>query len=207
MSLVPSERKSWGPLIATIDLLFLVVAFFTLLLFFVQKEREHAKVQVSQMEEALKAGLPEATPPEQQGSAMVQLVERLMTIQKDEKDRQAQIAQREERRRMRSIEKVNYEVLPGGSIVYEGRTYRADEFKSLVIDPARRTHWLAIRAYALPETPFGQVVAMRKLLLDNGGEFDTYWDNLADAAGAPAAGASPPAPRAKAPAEATPQRR
>lgn len=188
MSTVPSERKSWGPLIATIDLLFLVVAFFTLLLFFVQKEREQAKVQVNKMQETLAAALPEANrTPEEKGNAMVTLVERLMAIQKDEQDRQEQAQKREERRRMRPIERVNYQVLPGGTIVYDGRRFSADEFKSQVIDTARKSHWLAIRAYAPPETPFGEVVAMRKLLLDNGGEFDTYWDNLSESATSPGA--------------------
>jgi hypothetical protein len=189
MSAVPSERKSWGPLIAMIDLLFLVVAFFTLLLFFVQKERDRAQVRVNRMQETLAAAMPQDTAPspERQGNAMVNFVERLMAIQKEEQDRQAQAQQRDERRRLRPVERVNYQVLAGGSIVYEGRTYRAGEFKSEVVDRARQTHWLAIRAYAPPETPFGDVVAMRKLLLENGGEFDTYWDNLAEGAAAPRA--------------------
>jgi hypothetical protein len=200
MSPVPSERKSWGPLIATIDLLFLVVAFFTLLLFFVQKERQHAQVRLSQVEETLANAVPSlADAPEQHGNALVTLVERLMTLQKREQNRQLQVQQREELRHTRPIARINYEVRPGGAIVYDGRTLTPREFKADVIDPARKTSWLAIRAYAPPETPFGDVVAMRKLLLENGAEFDTYWDNLAEAGAPSPAGnsASSPTNRAR----------
>jgi hypothetical protein len=186
MSLAPSERKSWGPLIATIDLLFLVVAFFTLLLFFVQKERAQTQVRLNQVEESLAAALPpSAETEEQRGNALVTLVERLMTVQKAEQLREVQAQQREERRKTRPTMRVNYQVLPGGKILYDGQTYTPAEFKAHVIDPSRQGSWLAIRAHAPPETPFGEVVAMRKLLLENGGEFDTYWDNLAEAGNGP----------------------
>ncbi len=186
MSSVPSERKSWGPLIATIDLLFLVVAFFTLLLFFVQKEREQARVQLERVQGSLSAALPEGVVnPEARGNAMVELVERLMAVQKEEKDRQAQLERQEERRNLRRTVRVNYEVLPGGRIVYEGRGYSPQEFRNQVVVPLRRSNWLALRAYAAPETPFGEVVATRKLLLENGAEFDTYWDNLTDRGATP----------------------
>jgi hypothetical protein len=180
MTPAPVERKSWGPLIATIDLLFLVVAFFTLLLFYVQKDRHQATVRLNQVEESLAAAMPQNQSPEQRGNALVKLVDRLMVIQKEEKTREQQAADREERHHMRATVRVNYQVLPGGRIVYEGHTYTPQQFKAAVIDPARKSNWLAIRATASPQTPFGEVVAMRKLLLDNGGEFDSYWDNLTD---------------------------
>jgi len=192
MSLVPSERKSWGPLIATIDLLFLVVAFFTLLLFFVQKERAQTKTQLNQVEESLAAAIPpSATTNEARGNAMVTLVERLMSLQKEEQLKEVQAQQREERRKSRPTMRVSYQVLPGGRIFYEGNTYPIAEFRAKVIAPARQANWLAIRAYAPPDTPFGEVVAMRKLLLENGGEFDTYWDNLTENPNGPAGAASP----------------
>lgn len=181
MRALPSERKSWGPLIATIDLLFLVVAFFTLLLFFVQKEREQARVQLERVQGSLSAGLPEGiVNPEARGNAMVKLVERLMAIQKEEKDREVMLERQEERRQLRGTVRIDYEVLPGGRIVYEGRAYTPLKFRSQVVLPQRRSSWLAFRAHAAPETPFGEVVATRKLLLENGGEFDTYWDNLTE---------------------------
>jgi hypothetical protein len=186
MNAVPSERKSWGPLIATIDLLFLVLAFFTLLLFFVQKEREQARVKLERVEGSLAAALPEGiVSPEARGNAMVELVERLMAIQKVEQDRQAKLERQEERRQMRRTVRINYEVLPGGRIVYEGRTYSPSEFRSQVVAPLRRSNWLAFRAYAAAETPFGEVVATRRQLLENGAEFDTYWDNLTDSGASP----------------------
>jgi hypothetical protein len=191
MSLVPSERKSWGPLIATIDLLFLVVAFFTLLLFFVQKERAQTQVRLNQVEESLAAAMPSSSESkEQRGNALVMLVERLMTLQKEEQVKEVQAQQREERRKSRPVVRVNYQVLPGGKILYDGQIYVPQNFRLQVIDPNRKVNWLAIRAYAPPETPFGDVVAMRKLLLENGGEFDTYWDNLTDSATGPAGSAS-----------------
>lgn len=184
MSLVPSERKSWGPLIATIDLLFLVVAFFTLLLFFVQRERQQAEYQLSRVQESAGTLSMAAESAETRGNALVTLVERLMTLQKEDQDRQVQVQRQEERRRTRATVRVNYEVRPDGRIVYEGKAYAPREFRSQVVVPLRKDRWLALRAHAPPDTPFGEVVATRKLLLENGGEFDTYWDNLEEGAAA-----------------------
>jgi hypothetical protein len=189
MSLAPSERKSWGPLIATIDLLFLVVAFFVLLLFFVQRDREQARVKLEQVQESLAGAMPATAQTEEaRGNAMVELVDRLMALEKKDQDKQAQAQSRDERQRQRKTVRVNYQVLPGGRILYEGQAYSPQEFRSHVVGPLRKGSWLAFRAYASPLTPFGEVVATRKLLLESGGEFDTYWDNLAEAAAAPAGG-------------------
>jgi hypothetical protein len=185
MNAAPSERKSWGPLIATIDLLFLVVAFFTLLLFFVQKERKEAQVQLERVQEQLDA-LPENQGVENRGNALANLVERLMTFQQEEQERQARLRAQDERRRSRPVERVEYQILPGNRIVFQGRTYSSAEFRQQVVAPLRQSRWLTFRAYAPPDTPFGEVVAARRLLLENGGEFDTYWDNLADRSALPA---------------------
>lgn len=186
MSSAPSERKSWGPLIATIDLLFLVVAFFALLLFFVQQEREQTRVQLNQVQESLAGAMPaSAETPAARGNALVELAERLMALDKQDQDRQAQAQRQDERRRVRKTVRVHYEVLPGGRIQFEGRAYTPQQFKSEVVAPMRKDSWLAFRAYAAPQTPFGEVVATRKLLLENGAEFDTYWDNLAEGGAAP----------------------
>jgi hypothetical protein len=186
MSSAPSERKSWGPLIATIDLLFLVVAFFTLLLFFVQQEREQARMQLNQVQQSLAGALPpSAATPEERSNALVELVDRLMALEKADQDRQAQAQRQDERRRLRKTVRVNYQVLPGGRIRFEDRAYTPQAFRSEVVARLRKDSWLAFRAYAPPQTPFGEVVATRKLLLENGGEFDTYWDNLAEGGAAP----------------------
>jgi len=162
MSPAPSERKSWGPLIATIDLLFLVVAFFTLMLFFVQKEREQTRMQLNQVQESLAGAMPAtAETPEARGNALVNLVERLMNLQREDQDRQAQAQRQDERRRTRKTVRVNYEVLPGGRIQFEGKAYTPQEFRNLVVAPMRKDSWLAFRAYAPPRTPFGEVVATR----------------------------------------------
>ncbi|HUJ77319.1 MAG TPA: hypothetical protein VL359_20810, partial [bacterium] len=93
--------------------------------------------------------------------------------------RTAQV-QRETLRLSRPIVRLDYQLLPGNRVLYQGRQYALGRFKSQVVDPLRAHNWIAFRAYAPPQIPFGQVVASRRLLLDNGGDFDTYWDNLTE---------------------------
>ena len=57
----------------------------------------------------------------------------------------------------------------GGIQVAEG-----DKYLRLL----RKDRWIAFRAFAGPQTPFGTVVRLRRRLLKGSGEFDTYWDNV-----------------------------
>jgi Ni/Co efflux regulator RcnB len=187
----PAEKRSWGPLIATIDLLFLVVAFFALLLFFVQQQKQNAVAQLEQVQATVSGGgeAPSAPDAAQPASAaataadsqqLIARLQHLMELQGQETERQRERQAREERRGRRETSKLEYQVLPGGRIGYQGHSYAPADFRRQVVQPLRDAHWVALRAYAPQQTPFGDVVASRRLLLENGGEFDTYWDNVTE---------------------------
>ncbi|HKJ92745.1 MAG TPA: hypothetical protein VJ957_06235, partial [Longimicrobiales bacterium] len=57
-------------------------------------------------------------------------------------------------------------------------TYTLGTFLAQVVAPLRKDHWVAFRAYAAPQTPFGSVIEQRQVLLKDSNEFDTYWDNV-----------------------------
>ncbi|MCZ6534156.1 MAG: hypothetical protein O7A08_14485, partial [SAR324 cluster bacterium] len=63
-------------------------------------------------------------------------------------------------------------------IFYRNEQYSLAGFKEQVVDRLRKDNWVAFHALAAPATQFGKVVAFRRKLLKNSGEFDTYWDNL-----------------------------
>jgi hypothetical protein len=174
-----AEKRSQGPLIATIDLLFLLVSFFVLLLYFSQQRQSEAQIQL----EAAQQTLARITGEEQADvsatlAEMAPLLETFMVRQREDAERTRRAAAQEVRRRARETFKLTYEVLPGGQVRHEQRTYALPAFKAEVVDALRRTYWISFRAAARPETPFGEVVAQRKLVLENAGEFDTYWDNV-----------------------------
>jgi hypothetical protein len=176
---LPPEKRSQGPLVATIDLLFLVVCFFLLVIFFLNQRQTAAQEQLQAAQETLARVTGERAPDVPNAlRALEPLLQTFMMQQRQEAERQRQLAARELRRAQRETVRVNYEILPGGRVSYEGRTLPLSDFKVLVIDPLRRDKWVALRAIADPMTPFGEVVASRRVLLENAGEFDTYWDNV-----------------------------
>jgi len=178
---LPIEKRSQGPLVATIDLLFLLICFFILLLFFMQQQGKEAQSQLEAAQETL-ARITGGTAPDVREAlkTLEPLLETFMVKQREQVERQRALAARDARRRQRESVRLAYVVLPGNRVSYEGRLYSLTEFRGQVVDRLRQKNWVAFRATASPETPFGEVVAHRRLLLENMGEFDTYWDSVSE---------------------------
>jgi len=173
------ERRSVGPLVAFIDLLFLLVAFFVLMLFFLQQRHTQAIQELESVQEQLQAVSEEKSVIERVMEQVEPFLPRIEALQKAEIEKRRTEEARAARKRQKEGQRVEYEVLPDGRIGYRGQVYGLDAFVRDVIAPLREKHWIAFRAQALPETPFGTVVQSRRKLLEGQGEFDTYWDNLA----------------------------
>ncbi|HEX7927437.1 MAG TPA: hypothetical protein VF678_07590 [bacterium] len=179
---LPPEKRSQGPLIATIDLLFLLVCFFLLLIFFSQQKNQEAQKQVQAAQQTLARITGEELPNVSKVLEVLEpVLQTFMVQQRQEAEKQRQLAAREVRRAQRDTARVSYDVLPGNKVVYEGRTYSVDEFRTQVLAPLRKGKWVNLRATADPRTPFGEVVNSRRAVLENSGEFDTYWDNVTPA--------------------------
>ncbi len=82
------------------------------------------------------------------------------------------------RRAAKDRVRLEYHVLENGVIRYEGVSMTLERFLGEVLAPLREDHWVSLRGYARPETPFGTVIETRSRLLRDQGEFDTYWDNV-----------------------------
>lgn len=185
MLIAQSERRSQGPLIAFIDLLFLLVAFFVLLLFFIQERKEAAEQQLGQaqqelgvVEESLARIVGEQVDVREAVERLEPVIERFLQREQEDAARRQALAEREKRRRERTTYRLEYTVNAGGTVTHDGRTYTLQQFRERVVAPLREKHWIAFRAYAGRATPFGDVVQSRRVLLHDSNEFDTYWDNL-----------------------------
>ncbi|MDH5751405.1 MAG: hypothetical protein OEZ59_03180 [Deltaproteobacteria bacterium] len=179
MTLIAKEEKrSAGPLIAFIDLLFLLVAFFILLLFFIQHSQQASEERLEVVSEALKRLTGEEVEVEEALERLEPLLERFKAEeQKAAELEQARLA-KEQRRRSRTKVRLLYNIGADGRVQHQGHSYTVDEFLGQVVAPLRLKHWVSFRAYASPETPFGEVVRSRRRMLKDSNEFDTYWDNL-----------------------------
>lgn len=192
MIAMTEERRAIGPLIAFIDLLFLLVAFFVLMLFFIQQKKSDAEVQLEQTQQELAAVQEEKTTIERVLEEVQPFVGEIQVMRKVAEERRRAEEARALRKRQKETFRLDYEVLPGNLVRYEGRTYSIERFAAEVVTPLRATHWIGFRAQARPDTPFGQVVQSRRIVLEQQQEFDTYWDNLAPAGSPnPAPGAAP----------------
>lgn len=178
MILNESRPRSLGPLFAFIDLMFLLVAFFTLLLFFMRGQKVEAERQLERTQQRLEAAEQERSLVAAAAAKLEPLFDRFMAQQRVEAERRRELAAREARRRGRETLKLEYRIGRAGEILYRQQSYSVERFRAEVVAPARRTQWIAFRAYADAETPFGTVVESRRRLLDDAGEFDTYWDNV-----------------------------
>lgn len=178
MIIAGEEKRSQGPLIVFIDLLFLLVAFFVLLLFFIQSRQDISEKEMEQVEQSLaritgeEVSLPKAL------SQLETIVDRFLSEQKQDLEKQRQLARRRQRKAQRKSVRLEYNITPAGNIRYEGQSYAPGKFMAKVVNPLRRKNWITFRGYASPETPFGKVIASRRLLLKEANEFDTYWDNI-----------------------------
>jgi len=172
------EQRYQGSLIAFIDLLFLLVAFFTLLLFFVMQKQEVTEQRLERTQQELAAVEEEKGLIEAAVDKLEPFMQQFLAQQRAEAEKRREAAARELRRRQRTTVRVTYYVTESGRISYEGTEYDQEAFLRQVVAPLRREHWIAFRAFAHAETPFGEVVRARRVLLENSSEFDTYWDNL-----------------------------
>jgi hypothetical protein len=172
------EKRSTGPLVATIDLLFLTVAFFVLMLYFVQQQRSQAVQNLQTAQEQLEAVSEEKSSIERVMEEVQPFLPKIEALQKADVERRRADEARAARKRQKEGQRMEYQVLPDGTIGYEGKSFGLDQFAREIVEPLREKHWIAFRAFAPPETPFGTVVESRRLLLAGQGEFDTYWDNL-----------------------------
>jgi hypothetical protein len=191
MIIAPEERSTRGPLFAFIDLLFLLVAFFTLLLFLVQQREQLTSTQIETVQQQLARVTGEEVDVPQALETLERVVEGFIATREAEQQREQEAAERVVRRATRSTVRLEYTIAPDGRVRHEGRSYDVEAFLRVVVAPLRGEHWLAFRAYAAPQTPFGTVVALRQTLLRDSNEFDTYWDNLARQAAPGGAGAAP----------------
>ncbi len=161
----PAEIRAQGPLVSFVDLLFLLVAFFTLLLFFIQQERTMAVEELERTQERLEVLEP--------------FMEQITTLREVQQEKRRREHERDLRRASKDRVRLEYRVLENGTIRYAGDSMTLDRFLSEVLAPLRERHWVSLRGYANAETPFGTVIETRSRLLREQGEFDTYWDNVA----------------------------
>ena len=176
--LSPEEKSSRGPLIAFIDLLFLMVSFFVLLLFFVQHRQQLTEQQLQTMQQNLARITGEQVDVPKALQTLEQIADRFAAAQQAEQERERQLAERTRRKAQRNTVRLEYAIGPDGAIRYQGKAYKVDAFMKQVVEPLRKDHWVAFRAYAAAATPFGTVVEHRRALLQDASEFDTYWDNV-----------------------------
>jgi biopolymer transport protein ExbD len=178
MITVSEERRATGPLIAFIDLLFLLVAFFVLVLFFVQQRKSDAEVHLEQAQQQLQAVQAEKSAVERVLEEVQPFVGEIQVMRKAAEERRRAEEARALRKRQKETFRLDYEVLPGNLVRYEGRAFAVERFAADVVEPLREQYWIGFRALARPDTPFGQVVHARRVVLEHQQEFDTYWDNL-----------------------------
>lgn len=179
MITITPERRSTGPLIATIDLLFLMVAFFVLLLFFLQRQQSTTQVELEQTQERLESVQAEKSTLDRVLEEVRPYIGDVTAMRQAAEERRRAEQARELRKREKETLRLDYEILPGSLVLYKGNSYPVERFTAEVVKPLRERHWIAFRALARPDTPFGQVVNARRVVLEQQQEFDTYWDNLA----------------------------
>jgi hypothetical protein len=186
MIIAPEEKSSRGPLIAFIDLLFLLVAFFTLIIFFLQQRHQLTETQIKMVQERLAQVTGEQVNVPQALQTIQQAVNQFVATQQAQQAQEREAAARRERKAKRETVRLEYTLGANGRIVYQGRRYDVAGFLAQVVAPLRKDHWVAFRAYAAPQTPFGLVIEQRQKLLQDSNEFDTYWDNVTRDEQAPA---------------------
>jgi septal ring factor EnvC (AmiA/AmiB activator) len=174
-----AEQRSTGPLVAFIDLLFLLVGLFVLMLFFLQEQRTEAQAELEQTQQELETAQSENSALEAVVAELEPFMGAITAFRGVEEEQRREQEARELRKRQKETYRLDYEVLPDGRLLHDGRGRSARQFAAEVVAPLRERHWIAFRARARPDTPFGSVVESRRILLESRQEFDTYWDNLA----------------------------
>lgn len=178
MILYQEERRSQGPLFAFIDLLFLLVAFLVLVLFFMKTEKTSSQVNMETTQQRLATVEKEKSAIEAALAKLSPLVEQFALQERKEVRRRQALSARDIRRKQRATIRLSYRIETDGTVIHDNKSYSLERFRKEVVVPYRKGNWLAFRAFAAPDTPFGTVVRFRRRLLAKAGEFDTYWDNL-----------------------------
>lgn len=178
MRIAMEEQKSQAPLIVFVDLLFLLVAFFTLLLFFMQAQQAASQSALETVQESLTRITGAEVNVTEALSELERLADQFVAKQESVAERERLLAERQKRRDLRDVQRLVYVVDPSGTITYQERRYSIKRFLEQVVGPLRAKKWVAFRAFAHEDTPFGRIVEIRRALLEGSNEFDTYWDNL-----------------------------
>lgn len=178
MIFIAGEKKSQGGLFAFIDLLFLLVAFMVLVIFFIKNVKSETEVRLESARDKIATMEQEKSALDEALSKIAPLLDKFSIQQHKNAERRRALAARDLRRNARDKINLSYRLAPDGKIIHRGKSYTLEDFKAQVVDNLRGDKWIAFRAYASPETPFGMVIRFRKKLLKNSGEFDTYWDNV-----------------------------
>lgn len=179
MIVAEPEKRATGPLIAFIDLLFLLVAFFILLLFFLHRQQTATQSELEQTQQNLETVQAQKSTVERVLEEVEPYMGKITALQKAETERRRAEDARVSRKREKETIRLEYELLPAGLVRYQERELPMPRFVADVVTPLRAKNWIAFRVLARPETPFGIVVDSRRAVLDEKQEFDTYWDNLA----------------------------
>ena len=178
MSEFMEEKRTNGALLTFIDLLFLMIAFFTLLLFFMQNSKQLSEERMKTVQRSLQRLTGEEMEVEKALEKLEPMLERFMIQQKEQVEEEKQREAKELRRRAKTTKRLPYSIDRMGIVTYQGNQYTLRQFLRDVVTPLRKTHWIAFRASVTSSTPYGEVVKIRGILLENSNEFDTYWDNL-----------------------------
>lgn len=175
---VSEERKSNNILISFIDLLFLLVAFFTLLLFFLQSRHQASQEELKAVQQSIARITGDEVDISEVARKLEPMLERFMAKKESEVAKEKERVEKALRKKQRSTFRLKYTITAHGKINYRGKSYTLQNFREKVVKKLRATRWIAFQGVAAADTPFGQVVKSRAVLLQDSNEFDSYWDNV-----------------------------
>jgi hypothetical protein len=177
-NIITEEQKSTGALFAYIDLLFLVICFFLLLLTNAGKQSEEQKSEVSIVKEQLKELQKKYILATQRLQILEPLAAKAQAIEKNELHERQIAKARKVRKGRKKVARILYQVLVGEKVQHQGKVISVYYFLNHIINPLRKNSWIALRSSASSSIPFGDVVKIRKILLKDQGEFDTFWSSV-----------------------------
>ena len=172
------EKKTTGNLIAFIDLLFLVVCLFVFLVHQMGKKAEVKEIMVETIKEELLETAEKVQKAREKIAYLQPLAEvALKSIEERQKEDAKRILQLQ-RFQTRPVMIISYLVTKEGKIVYKNQEWLPEDFFQIIIKPMRKNAWISFRAYAPADVSFGKVIEIRQKMLQEKGEFDTFWSNL-----------------------------
>lgn len=172
------EKKTTGNLVAFIDLLFLMICFFVFLLNQTGKKSEVREMFIESVQEQLIKTREKYQSAKKKIEYLQPLAETALQTVEEKKLAEAKRLAKFRRFQMRPVEILTCHITKVGTIIYQDKEMTTQQFFDEVVSPLRETSWIAFRAYAEPQVPFGMIIEVRKNILKNKGEFDTFWSNL-----------------------------